>query len=281
MAEHTIRIAMLNADLPVPNVLPHWSSYGRIFDDLLKRAASRISPSLHIQSIDYNIQLGEYPPNLLDVDVILITGSAASAYDDTEWIHELGDYIQDTYANHPCVKIFGSCFGHQLIGHKLLGKHGVKAEKDPNGHEVGVHQILFEEAFRVALQKAPRTALERLQHPTSITFPEKARLQFIHGDHVKVPSLDALPASWFNIGSTEHCVVQGLYEPGRVFTLQGHFEFDKFINTEVLKHFAQLGWPIAKKEYFEAVDADDDSILVTEMVLLFFLEDNVNAGSSS
>jgi hypothetical protein len=51
----TLRIAMLNADIPVPNVFQRRGTYGNIFHELLNAAASRISPSTTIESIDYDV----------------------------------------------------------------------------------------------------------------------------------------------------------------------------------------------------------------------------------
>ncbi|KAF2014846.1 class I glutamine amidotransferase-like protein [Aaosphaeria arxii CBS 175.79] len=277
MARQVLHIAMLNADVPVPNVQPRWPSYGSIFANLLTKAANRIAPSIRIESTEYNVHLDEYPPSLSNVDLLIITGAAASAYDNLDWIRKLDGYVRDVYANHPHVKIFGSCFGHQLIGQSLLKEFRIYAEKDPNGHEVGVQAITLSDDFRSSFQNAPRS--DNLQNPLAV--PEVVRLQFIHGDHVKIPHVDALPPRWVNLGSTDHCAVQGLYEPGRVFTLQGHFEFDRFVNTEVLKYFATQGWPVAKKEYLEAVDADDDSELVAEMVVCFLLELSSSQGNES
>ncbi|KAH7132573.1 class I glutamine amidotransferase-like protein [Dendryphion nanum] len=266
----TIRIAMLNADVPVPKVLPVWATYGRIFHALISAAASRASDQISISSIDYNVQKGEYPQSLSNVDVILITGSASSAYDDKEWIHQLNNYVQDIYNNHPHIKLFGSCFGHQLLCQSLLGDHGVKVEKDPKGFELGVKSIAITPIFRKMWELTPRVILN--ERGKEIV-PENMRLQFVHGDHVTFSESTGLPGPWVNIGSTEHCAVQGVYQPGRVFTLQGHFEFDRFVNTEVLKYFSEVAsLPVAEKEHLEAADRDDDSDVAADLVVRFLLE---------
>lgn len=36
----------------------------------------------------------EYPKSLDQIDVLLVTGSAASAYDDEPWVHSLTSFIQ-------------------------------------------------------------------------------------------------------------------------------------------------------------------------------------------
>ena len=74
------------------------------------------------------------------------------------------------------------------------------------------------------------------------------------------------------MGSTDKCAVQGVYEPGRVLTLQGHFEFDRFINTETVKVFGAKWEPSFLRESLDAIDKDDDSKVASDMVLKFMLE---------
>lgn len=202
---------MLNADVPVPAILPEAPTWGRIFHRLLAQA----SPNITIESIDFDVTVGEYPASLTDYDGIVLSGSAKAAYDDVPWVKSLDAYIADVYANSPRVKIFGTCFGHQLICQSLLKGYGVTAELDPRGLEIGVKEITLNEQFREAFGKRVRGEMVLLNGDLS----GKMRLQFVHGDHVVVPSLESLPTGWTMVGGTEHCAVQGLYEPCRVFTL--------------------------------------------------------------
>lgn len=278
MTSRTVRIAMLNAEVPVPAVLPRRGSFGNIFHNLLSAAASRISDNVDIISTEYDVRLGEYPTDLSQVDVIIITGSANSAYDNIEWIHRLDDWVLDLYINYPRIKMFGSCFGHQLICQSLLQGYGVRVEKDPNGFENGVHEITLTEDFRKTIFVSSKRSSLLSEDDVVEPLPETMRLQFVHGDHVKLPTPEALPSSWSLIGSTPRCAVQGVYEPGRVLTLQGHFEFDRFVNGETLKYFAKgLNWtPEALERYLDLVDADDDSEWVGKMVVRFFLEETLD-----
>lgn len=74
------------------------------------------------------------------------------------------------------------------------------------------------------------------------------------------------------MGSTPKCPVQGVYEPGRVLTYQGHFEFDQFVNSETVRVFCATWGPKEVEEILEAVDQDDDSEAAAQMVVKFFLE---------
>jgi GMP synthase-like glutamine amidotransferase len=280
MAVQITRIAMLNTDVPVPNVRAKLGTYGAIFHRLLVNAASRVSLAVEIESTDFDVVQGEYPKNLSDVDVILITGSAASAYDNVEWVQKLDAYILDVYQNHPRVKMFGSCFGHQLICQTLFKDLGVSVEKDPNGWELGVQEIRFTERFNAALSGGfisdKRPATPDAETSSTMEDPESLktlRLQFVHADHVRIPPTETLPSPWMLVGSSKHCAVQGVYEPGRVLTLQGHFEFDNFVNSETVKVFGALWEPERLNKALDDMDADDDAERAAEIVVRFLTAD--------
>ncbi|PTD05502.1 putative glutamine amidotransferase-like protein C13C5.04 [Fusarium culmorum] len=240
----TLRIAMLNADAPVPHVIEQRApSYGHVFHELLSQSATRVAPGLAVEAEYFDVYRGVYPESLTHFDAIVISGSGASSYEDKDWIKQLDAYVAKVYVEQPRVKIFGSCFGHQIICQSLLREHGVYVEKDPKGMEMGVHTVQLEQDF-----------LKALGSRSSVTNNSTLRLQFIHGDHVKIP--------------------EGAYEPNHVLTYQGHFEFDSFINTETCKAFAgTCGWgPQFIEASIEAMDKDDDSKTAADMVMRFFLE---------
>lgn len=276
-----LRIANLNADTPVPNVRPQYQTYGSMFHPLLVQAAREIAPGLTVKSTEYDTVLGEYPASLSDFDAILVTGSASSSYDDAKWIRKLGAYLRDVYVNHPHVRIFGSCFGHQILCQSLLEEYGAVVEKDPNGWEIGVHEICLNDQFRRIFASKPsiegeEAANSRLLTPEResesppATVPPSLRLQFVHADHVRLDPTKRLPDSWIPMGSSKHCNVQGFCEPGRVLTFQGHFEFDRFVNTEVLKVFGAAWDEDVRQKSLEQIDANDDSLAAAQMVLRFF-----------
>lgn len=264
---------MLNADAPVPVVAAERApTYGRIFHNLLSSAAANTFPTRHpstypikITSTDFDVTKNEYPASVAEFDAIIISGSANSAYDELPWIRKLARWTKEVYENEPSVKIFGSCFGHQLVCQALLEDYGVRVEKDPEGWELGVKEITLhhqfcDEFFGIGEDGRSENG-------------GKMKLQFVHHDHVVIPDLEALPRSWVTLGSTQHCAIQGMYEPGRVLTFQGHFEFDRFINGETIKYFFPNWQPKVLEETLDAIDADDDSVTAAGMVLRFFLED--------
>lgn len=99
------------------------------------------------------------------------------------------------------------------------------------------------------------------------------RLQFVHADHVVLPSL---PTDFVSVGRSDHCALQGIYKSGRVLTFQGHAEFDEWINRETVTAF---GKPIWSQEVLEAalekVKGEDDSLYAARVMLEFFAEEAV------
>ncbi|KAF2805002.1 uncharacterized protein BDZ99DRAFT_467211 [Mytilinidion resinicola] len=301
MSPSTLHIAILDTDTPVPTVLAKRGLYSDIFTSLLQDASSRLSwPT--ITTTAYDIVAGLYPPTALlpTLSGILITGSAASSYDKTPWVQLLDAWISFIYVNYPKIKIFGSCFGHQIVCQSLLREYGVRVERDGSGWEVGVHEIRLAKEFLGAFSAMKSTGMkeagkELKQLPTpddtpsptsspsaeaSAADPSILRLQFVHADHVVLtpshhsPAPFSLPSDWVLLGSTPHCHCQGVYQPSRILTFQGHFEFDRFVNSETIKIFGKIaGWDDARvKEVLEAIDADDDSLRAAEMVVKFFAD---------
>lgn len=163
----------------------------------------------------------------------------------------------DVYETHPSIKIFGGCFGHQIIAQSLLGKHDVRVQKNPKGWEVGVHEVAIHPDFAANFATLSQT--------------KAVSMQFLHADSVIYN--EGLPPNWFQMGSSSLCSVQGLLQPGRVLTYQGHPEFDSFINKHSVLALAnsdripesELG------EYLALVEKKDDSGLAGELAIEFML----------
>ncbi|KAL2855995.1 class I glutamine amidotransferase-like protein [Aspergillus pseudoustus] len=306
-----LHIAILDVDVPVPTVYSARGLYSSQFRHLLQAAASRLnSPASTIYTTAFDVIGGSLPPlrslrtsartptetngsvtngdggsvNPLSVpfDAILITGAAAAAYESAKypWIIRLQAFLQKVFNEYPHVKMFGSCFGHQIIGQALLTAQAqtsepptVTVEACPQGSEMGLASITLNPKFAAHFPNLSSA---------SLPVANQLRLQMIHGDWVSLlPGIKALPEPWTNVGSTELCPVQGLFYPGRVLTYQGHFEFDVFVNTETCLEFGRRsGWDpkdverylgLIKKGRVEGMPEDDDDAKVAaEVVMLFF-----------
>ncbi|CAG8051962.1 unnamed protein product [Penicillium olsonii] len=298
-----LHVAALDADVPCPAVYKERGLYSSIFRSLLQDAARRLNKTqephqngLAVHVTAFDAVGGSLPPletlrrsktephagPLGPIDAILITGSGFAAYENRPWVHQMQEFIQTVYNDYPDVKIFGSCFGHQIVAHALLSR-GIEAnstyhtEHWPAGYEMGIHPITLDPEFTARFPPLARAT--------------PFRIQLIHGDQV-VPTPAALaagpvslPAPWLNIGRSAQCAVQGLYNPGRVLTFQGHFEFDTWTNTETMQEFARRGsWPAEDViSYLEQIhrsavpgeEDDDDAKAAAEAVLLFLAGDRV------
>ncbi|KAL5000349.1 hypothetical protein BDV10DRAFT_192917 [Aspergillus recurvatus] len=291
-----LHIAILDVDVPVPTVYAARGLYSSQFRTLLQSAALRLNlPASSIHTTAFDVVGGSLPPlqslrtspretedgvsgdttNInplaLPIDGILITGAAAAAYEDAKypWIIPLQSFVQTVFDSYPHVKLFGSCFGHQIIGQALLSAQApnrsprqapsVTVERNPRGLEMGLASIKLTTEFTAAFP-----ALS-----THLPVADEVRLQMIHGDWVALlPGVEKLPGSWVNVGSTELC--------------SGHFEFDVFVNSETCVEFGRRsGWEKADVEMYlrligrgrvEGVAGDDDDArIAAETVMSFFL----------
>ncbi|KAJ5174031.1 uncharacterized protein N7500_001962 [Penicillium coprophilum] len=307
MAQHIIHVAVLDADIPCLSVYRARGLYSSQFRVLLQAAAQRLNKTpealpngpLAVHVTAFDAVGGSLPPleilrtnpkcpaeldaggPLSPIDAILITGSASSAYEDQPWIHEMQSYIQTVHAHYPNVKLFGSCFGHQIIAQALLSTNA-----NPNHPPISTFHVAHSPCRPITLQSSFTARFPPLARATA---QNAFRIQLIHGDAV-VPTPEAqaaagqagvsLPAPWSSIGSSAQCAIQGLYNPGRVLTYQGHFEFDTFVNGELAQEFGRrAGWPEAVvAEYLDLIyrsrvpgsEDDDDAKAAAEAVLLFF-----------
>ncbi|KAL2815763.1 class I glutamine amidotransferase-like protein [Aspergillus cavernicola] len=294
-----LHITILDVDVPVPTVYAARGLYSSQFRHLLQSAASRLNlPTSSIHTTAFDVVGGSLPPLqslrsyprthtnseingeadfnplALPIDGILITGAAGAAYESAKhpWIITLQRFIQTVFNEYPHVKIFGSCFGHQILGQALLSSHSdspvppsVTVEACPLGSEIGLTSITLSPEFT-----AQFPALS-----ASLPIPNQMRLQMIHGDWVSLlPGVQEPPTPWMNVGSTELCPVQGLYYPGRVLTYQGHFEFDVFVNSETCVEFGRRkGWDVKDVESYLGLigkGVEDDAMVAAEIVLDFF-----------
>ncbi|OJJ47992.1 hypothetical protein ASPZODRAFT_131634 [Penicilliopsis zonata CBS 506.65] len=337
MITRRIHIAVLDVDVPVPNVYAAQGLYSSQFRVLLQAAVARLNKAsklatgpIAIHTTAYDAVGGALPPlqglrsqprgqgtadpenfrcgPLGAIDAVLITGSSASVYafDKYPWIRPLQTFIQTVYAEFPHVKLFGSCFGHQLIAQALLSLHNplvqpheaFKVEACPLGAEVGIQPIKLHSSFVTRFPCLETAAASSVSSDSERDFciqlihldrvvPEKAGvLQDVRSSDLCMPSSDetnasmTLPSGWISIGGSAKCPIQGLYNPRRVLTYQGHFEFDSFVTRETCVEFARrLNWPAADvQDYLACIDRAcvpgsedaDDSKLAAEVVVLFF-----------
>ncbi|MCB1052544.1 MAG: type 1 glutamine amidotransferase [Acidobacteria bacterium] len=123
-------------------------------------------------------------------DALVLTGSAATAHEEVDWILRLKEKIRHWYrSQRPMV---GICFGHQVIA----GALGGISEINPKGWEIG----------NVKVQ-------------ASSPLPQELQLFQIHRDHVR-----HLPEGFQVLARSGQTDIQAYWAPG-VLGIQGHPEF--------------------------------------------------------
>ncbi len=124
-------LGILKTDTVRPEWVPDFGEYPDMFIALLGAE----DPALEYRV--YDVEQGEYPEDIDEVDAYLITGSKSSVYEDKPWIARLIEFVREL--NYRQKKIVGICFGHQLVAQALGGK----TEKSAKGWGVGLHSYEF------------------------------------------------------------------------------------------------------------------------------------------
>ena len=115
-----LRIAVLEADHPMPNTTAKFGSYGGVFSRLLTAAATSQlgwNPAATLKLEKFAAVDGELPDSPRGWDAVLITGSRHSAHTDAPWIVALTEYVRAVLAAGG--RVIGVCFGHQILGRAL------------------------------------------------------------------------------------------------------------------------------------------------------------------
>ncbi|KIW94680.1 uncharacterized protein Z519_04657 [Cladophialophora bantiana CBS 173.52] len=179
--------------------------------------------------------------------------------------------LVDTYHQHPKVKIFGTCFGHQIINQSLFAHTGgLYVTKNPRGWELGVHEITINPKFASCFPRQLKSSAAAAARASS---SPRIQLQLSHQDTVIVTQSTQLPSECVEVGSSALCGMQGMYVPNRVLTLQAHPEFDRAVNGACISEIVGTSWPLEEtREYLRMADRDDDAALMEEVVMEFLLQ---------
>ncbi|PPQ98594.1 hypothetical protein CVT26_013777 [Gymnopilus dilepis] len=158
-------------------------SYTDIYTAYLQSTAP---PECRPFSLDaYDVREGHFPD--LDQEdsyhAIILTGSAANAYDNLEWINTLVAYIQRIASSKPHIRLIGICFGHQIIARALGGQ----CVPNDGRWEVGPTQIALTPLGRRVF--GGRDTLVSLLPPFA-----QHSFRFLF---VTLPLLFPVPYSWF------------------------------------------------------------------------------------
>jgi len=140
-----MKIGILKTDRVRDDLVGEFGEYPDMFSELLGQADEELLFQV------YDVENGEYPEDVDEVDGYLITGSKSSVYEDKEWIHRLQDFVRELHEHRK--KVIGICFGHQLVAQALggrtqksdkgwgMGRHGASFESIPDWHDGEGHEF--------------------------------------------------------------------------------------------------------------------------------------------
>ncbi len=126
-----MKLGILRTDAVRPELKLEYGEYPDMFIALLRHSDPNLEYAV------YDVELGQYPADIDEVDAYLITGSKSSVYEDKPWIVELMEFVRELNRRHK--KLLGFCFGHQLVAQALGGK----TERSTKGWGVGLHTHRF------------------------------------------------------------------------------------------------------------------------------------------
>ncbi|KAI8940458.1 hypothetical protein NX059_004144 [Plenodomus lindquistii] len=266
-----VRMLVLETDETHPDTQKETGSFGVVLNELLKEAGESHHPSLGIETaMQYVVEPeGGAIPKIEeignDVHAILITGSCWDAHGDDEWIHKLMSLIRDVWVKRPEIRFAGICFGHQIICRTL----GSDVKPKANGEwELAHTPIIVSDIGRRLFNLKPND--------------DRIHLHQMHLDHVvnppSVDTTDLLPPGtkvhvW---GTSDHTGVQGVYIQKRMFSTQGHMEFDTKMVHRQLEMRVEAG-SVSREDADEAAERADwkhDGLVVAQAVLRFFHGDD-------
>ncbi|KAG2368905.1 class I glutamine amidotransferase-like protein [Suillus spraguei] len=117
------RIALLICDVPADLIREQHGDYLRIFRTFLEESLKPINEAYSQTTFilePFDVRAQVYPKED-EYDALLITGSGAWKHTDVEWMKKLIEYVRVVATEKPQIKIFGICFGHQIIALAMGG----------------------------------------------------------------------------------------------------------------------------------------------------------------
>ncbi|MBH40450.1 MAG: hypothetical protein CL790_04400 [Chloroflexi bacterium] len=182
-------IGVMLCDHVAPELEPIAGGYPDMFARMF-----RVHPDVRLQF--YDATAGHYPAAPNECDGYLTTGSAGSVNEDAEWVDKFEEFVRLLHAER--AKLFGICFGHQMIAKALGGEVHVADQ----GWGVGVHEVTI------------------VEHQPWMD-PRANSYQVISSHQEQITKL---PVGATVLASTPHCPV-AMFRCGSLVGIQGHPEF--------------------------------------------------------
>ncbi|KAI9732379.1 MAG: hypothetical protein M1834_001587 [Cirrosporium novae-zelandiae] len=247
-----LRIAVLEADTPLPRTRAKHGGYGGVFTSLLKSGADvlgreGLSSKKGLEISRWDVVYEQVYPEIGEIDAVLITGSKHNSFDDEPWILKLVEFIKEILAQDR-VRIVGVCFGHQILGRAL----GAKVARSEVGWETSVCGVDLTEKGKEVFG-LDKLSLHQMHRDIVYEYPEGVQ----------------------DLGESDRCKVQAMYVPRKFISVQGHPEFNGEIMNELLESRHAQG--IFDDKTFEdsmgRAKNHHDGVAVAAAFLRFLLDD--------
>lgn len=230
-----MKLGILKTDAVRPEWVPDFGEY----PDMFIRLLGSLDPSLEF--VVYDVEQGEYPDDIDEVDAYLITGSKSSVYDDKPWIHRLIAFVREL--NQRKKKLVGICFGHQLVAQALGGR----TEKSNKGWGVGLHTHTFTQ-----------------QPDWSDDGPPEFRVLVSHQDQVVANAEGATV-----LAGSEFCENAVCQIGEHILTFQGHPEFVPGYSREIMEFRREAIGEQAYETGVASLGASPESERIGRWILAF------------
>ncbi|KAI0204795.1 putative class I glutamine amidotransferase [Astrocystis sublimbata] len=246
-----VRLAILEADTPVPGIKAKYQSYGGVFTHMFERACAALPQPASLESqlsLSFHDVVNDPAayPDPETIDAILITGSKYNAFDNDEWIIRLVQFTKRCLEGGR-IRVIGVCYGHQIIGRAL----GAELGRNTRGWEVSVveHELTDEGKHFFGTEKL---SIHQMHRDAVLNFP---------------PGV-------VQLARTNVCANQAMYIPGRMISVQGHPEFTEEMVREILD-MRKYGGIVGDDIYEDGVGRvanKQDGVAVAQAFLRFLHE---------
>jgi GMP synthase-like glutamine amidotransferase len=162
------------------------------------------------------------------------------------------------------IRIIGVCFGHQILGRAA----GAKVGRSDDGWEISVLPVQLTAKGKEIFQQDTLVCVDLKGYDES-TDMSKA----IHQMHKDI--VFEYPEGVEKLGASPRCLVQAMYQKGKLISVQGHPEFHEGIVSYLVKMRNEQGIfeDEQARDALERVGNKHDGVVIAKAFLRFLLDE--------
>jgi len=225
---------LLCGDVP-PELL---SEFGNYTDCLISKLSLERSDEINVWDVYQQHQL---PEDVFECDAYIIGGSPSGVNDGLEWVKSLIQFVRKAFITKR--KLFGICFGHQVIHHALGGE----VRRAEQGWGLGAYPVQLERELG------------------DLKSGQTMSLIAIHQDQVI-----KLGKNFEVLAGSKFCPNYITCFKNQVLTVQGHPEFSRlFFNALLMLRTDQFSKEVIEKSIVRGEDTVEYSAIFNRFVHQF------------